>query len=1028
MIAWFVRNPVAANMLMCAIIGLGLLTLYDLRKETFPNPPPSRITISVFYESGSARQAEENIALKIEEALENVNGIQEVSSTSTRRGTTTTIRKTVDTELTKLLDDVKAEIDAIATLPGKAERPIVREQKWEETAIRLQVFGDAELHTLTALAESLRDDLLAQTGIARVHLHGIRTPEIAIEADEASLHAHNLELADLAQAVLNESTTDVSGVLRDPNLTMQLTADAPRYHAEQFGAIVLRDHGNGSRLRLDDVATISDGYANSPQQWLRFQGKPSIGLRVAIDQQADVLEVVEQTHAVVQRWRDSGRLPHNVELVSWDDRSLSIEARLSMLVLNGLLGILLVVLLLSVFLQPTVAFWVAMGLPICFAGALFAMGEPFFALSLNEVSTFGFIVAMGIIVDDAIVVGESIYTHRSINPVESATVAGVHRVAMPTLIGGATTIIAFAAMAAVEGEFGFVFGQFSLVVAACLAFSMIESKLILPAHLRRVQQTSGTGMTHRLRLAANAQLERFREQLFLPLLRHAIQHRYSALMLLLGTWTLAVGLVSLGHVRTVFFPSIPVTVVHAEVEIVPDGSYGHTERALARLETAAHRAAASLSKEAQAPVLEHLLVRMTGDLEGYASVALHPENTVAVRDFAETWRREIGLPEGVASLDLEFEELVPEALRIELKGVDYGQVQAAGRALLAQLSPLPELRDLRHNLNPGAAEIHLQPTDQGRALGLTTQDLAQQLQQAFFGFETQRIQRGRDEVKVRVRYPEEARASTTDLWDMRVRTPAGTTVPLSTVAVATTTYPVVERTRINNHSAVWISAEVDKTVSSPDAVVSQIESTLIAPLRRAYPQVRVDFRGEAEEAAIIRASMTQIAGIALVCVYALLAIVLKSYSAPLLIMAVIPFGVGGAIVGHWLHDLSFSLLSLFGVLALGGVIINDSLLLVSRYRARLVSDSPIDAILGAASERLRAIILTSLTTYIGLVPLIANTSVHGAYLKPAAASLAYGVLLGTLITLILIPVLVMIAEDLQHLGRRVGGLNTLRRA
>ncbi|MEM6999496.1 MAG: efflux RND transporter permease subunit [Pseudomonadota bacterium] len=1026
MIAWFVRNPVAANVLMCVILGSGVLAWFNLRKETFPNPPPSRITINVFYDSGSARQAEENIVLKIEESLENVRGIKEITSTATRQGTTTIVRKSVDADLDRLLNDVKAAVDSISTLPARSERPVVRAQQWEETAVRLQLYGDAEHSVLVALAESMRDELLAQTGIASVHIHGKRSPEISIEAAEAQLHAHGLELTDIAQAVLRESTNEISGVLRDPDQTMQLTADAPRYTAEDFARIKLRDQANGSRLLVGDVATVNEGYAESPQKWLRFQSQPSVGLRIAIDPQADVLDVVRQAQTVRQTWLDTNRLPAGVKLTIWDDRSAAIEERLSTLAVNGALGIVLVILLLSIFLQPSVAFWVAMGLPICFAGALFTMGEPLFGLSLNEVSTFGFIVAMGIIVDDAIVVGESIHTHRVMDTSIDATIQGVHRVAMPTLIGGATTIIAFASMAAVEGEFGFVFGQFSLVVAACLAFSMIESKLILPAHLRNIGSTPKKSLGQRVRLRSNELLDQFKHRLFLPALTKAVRFRYSTLLVLLSFWISALGLMSLGHVRAVFFPSIPVTVVDAEIRVLPDASYGHAERVLERIEAAAYAADALLAQNSSA--IQHMLVRMTGDLEGYASVELNPDAGLSAKAFADAWREAIGQPEGLASLELSFEEIVPEALRIEIKGAHYQSAQDAGTALLDDLSAHADILDITHNLSPGSAAIRLQPTAQGRALGVTTTALAQQVQQAFFGFETQRIQRGRDEVKVRVRYPDANRRSLGDLWNMRVRTPAGAVVPLSTVADASVEYPVLERTRINGQTAVWISAEVDKSNTSPAIIAAEIDQNLLRNLRAAFPNLTVTFRGEAEEAEIIRDSMLQIAALALVSIYALLAIVLKSYTAPFFIMAVIPFGVGGAIIGHWIHNLSFSLLSIFGVLALCGVIINDSLLLVARYRARLENDEPSSAILGAASERLRAIILTSLTTYIGLVPLMTNTSIQGAYLKPAAASLAYGVLLGTMITLILVPVLVMIAEDMRRiwagLGKPAGWVRT----
>ncbi|MEM1230832.1 MAG: efflux RND transporter permease subunit, partial [Pseudomonadota bacterium] len=487
MIAWFLRNPVAANILMVLILGMGTLSLLDLRKETFPRLPPDSVTVSVFYDSGSAAQAEENITLRVEQVLENVRGIRDIQSTATRSGSTTVIRKTAETDLTQLLNDVKAEVDAIVALPARAERPTVRAAQWDATAIRVQLFGDVSHAILREQAHALRAALLSQASIARVDLEGLREPEIAIEVDESQLQAQGLSLADVSRAVAAESVLEVSGVLRSPDATTRLTADAPRYDAQDFARIQLRDTGSGSQLQIADVARVRDGFAESPRRWQRFNGQPAVGLRVALDSQGDLLEVVAAVRARVADWRASGQLPAGVELALWDDQSDYVAARLSTIVGNGLMGIVLVIALLSITLQPSVAFWVAMGLPICFSGAWFLMGDGFLGFSLNEVSTFGFIVAMGILVDDAIVVGESIYTHRERELSEAATLHAVQRVAMPTLVGGLTTMIAFGSLSFHRAEMGQLFGQFALVVAACLLFSMIESKLILPAHLRHVR-------------------------------------------------------------------------------------------------------------------------------------------------------------------------------------------------------------------------------------------------------------------------------------------------------------------------------------------------------------------------------------------------------------------------------------------------------------------------------------------------------------------------------------------------------------
>ncbi|MEM1144049.1 MAG: efflux RND transporter permease subunit, partial [Pseudomonadota bacterium] len=743
MIAWFVRNPVAANMLMLVILGMGVLSLLELRRETFPKLPPDAVTVSVAYDSGSARQAEENITLRIEQALQNVRGVREIQSTSSRSGSTTTVRKLVDTDLERLLNDVKAEVDAVFALPARAERPAVRAAQWDATAIRIQLYGDVPHVVLSNLAETLREDLLAQSNIARVDIEGQRTPEIAIEVNEAQLQAYGLSLADVSRAVSAESVLEVSGVLRSPDATTRLTADAPRYTAADFSQIQVRDNINGSQLRIGDVARVSDGYADSPHTWQRFNGSPSIGLRVALDARGDMLKIVEEVKSVVGDWEARGRLPAGVNLALWNDQSQYVADRLSTIFNNGVVGVILVMALLSVTLQPSVALWVAMGLPICFSGALFLMGESFLGFSLNEVSTFGFIVAMGILVDDAIVVGESIYTHRTESLTDDATIAAVRRVAMPTLVGGLTTMIAFGSLSFHKAEMGQIFGQFALVVAACLLFSMVESKLILPAHLRHVQPKQGRSSLDRVRFRINDELERFRDRWFLPFLSWALDRRYSMLLVLFAISIGGIGMLENGHVRSVFFPDVPGSVVSAQLSVSEDASYGFTDRALNRLEQTANDVGRALSEEFGIPVVESVQVRMTGDLSGRAYVGLTPEalRAVSIETYTNRWREAIGNPEGVTDLELKHSDAGIQGFWLEVLADDFESAQAAGLDLLDSVREIEGLRDVRTSFDVGAPEIRLVPTEQGRALGLSTQSLAQQLQQSFFGFETQRIQR-----------------------------------------------------------------------------------------------------------------------------------------------------------------------------------------------------------------------------------------------------------------------------------------------
>nr|VFJ66861.1 MAG: Multidrug efflux pump subunit AcrB [Candidatus Kentron sp. FW] len=1033
MIAWFLRNPVAANLLMISILVLGIRSALELQRESFPQLPPSEVTVSVFYDSGSARQAEENITRKIEQAIRNLSGIKEVTSSSSRTGSTVTIRKDYDADLDKLLHEIKARVDAIVGMPKGAERPVVEvAAEVKPTALRINLYGEVPQGLLQSLAFSLREDLLGKPGITLVELQGYKVPEITIEVDEVGLQTHGLSLRDVSDAVARESLVEVGGALRGEDTIVQLTADAPRYRKEDFADITVRKNPGGSELKLGDVATITDGFSSFPRTWLRYQGKRSVGLRIVVDEHGDITRMTREAHEVLDDWRAQGKLPEGVGIAAWDDKSKFIESRLGALLFNGAAGIILVILLLSLVLEARVAFWVSVGLPVCFAGALIAMGDGILGFSINQISTLGFIVAMGILVDDAIVVGESIHTRQILSPTPEATLEGVRRVAMPTLIGGLTTVVAFSSLAFVFGYFGEFFGQFSLVVAACLVFSMIESKLILPAHLlprrgtaaspsprRTHRQTQGGTIAQRFQ----ARFETFKTKLFLPGLQRAIDYRYATLLLLLAIWLLGLGLLTRSEVRQVFFPDISYGVVYVEVTMQPDAGFGATENALDHVEQSAYKTAEDLQREhgLAEPLLTSVRTWMRNDLEGPVLFELPSGSQQAVNifDFSRRFRKTIDRIEGIKSLRIHNSYAGLPQLDIQLLAPSFEQAQAGRRVLLEKLRQIPGVHDLSRDVDDTIRQIRLEPTPLGRALDLTTQDLARQLQQAFFGFETQRIQRGRDEVKVRVRYPEDARRSLDDLWAMRVRTPDGQVVALETVARAVNERVVGERTRIDGRSAISIEGQVDKTITSPEAVVTEIAQYL-PEFHRTHPDVRVDFGGEAEEQKLVMQSLRDILIFVLIVIYALLAIVLKRYGAPLIIMAVIPFAVAGALFGHLLHGLPFSILSLFGVMALIGVVINDSLLLMVRYLELRPGLSSIrDAVLNAAAERVRAILLTSVTTYVGLIPLMANPSIQGAFLKPAAASLAYGVLFGTVITLVLVPILIMIADDVKNLMGRL---------
>jgi multidrug efflux pump subunit AcrB len=1022
-IPWFAQNSVAANLLLILIISLGLMQMGKLRKEAFPSLSPNSLTVSVTYDSGSARQSEEGLAIKIEEELEDVLGIKTITSSSTTTGTTVTIEMKDDYDLDTLLRDVKAKVDAISNFPTDADKPIIEKAERKEHALWLQLYGEVGRHTLQTLAEELKDDLLANANVNRVEISGDLDPMISVEIDETQLQSYGLALSDVEDAINNESGSSRTAVLRDKNLYLQLKASEQAYLKEEFAAIPLVTLEDGSRIRLGDVAKIDDTFDDETPTLSRFNGHTSIALQVITTGQDDISRTVAGAKKVVAEFKNSGSLPDNVKLTSWYDRSTTIVERLKLLAENALTGFIIVFVLLAMFLNISVAFWVAMGLPFIFFGTLYFMGDSFAGLSLNEFTTFGFIMALGIVVDDAVVIGESIYTLRAKegDTIEN-TIRGTQAVAVPTLFGVLTTVAAFYAISQVSGHMGELYSQFAIVVTICLVLSVIESKLILPSHLAHLntRQSQGKNPIQRgwmwVQKITDQSLNLVNERIYGPLIKIALHHRYTVLVLFAGIFIFAVSMPLTGMVRMSFFPDIPGDTVRAELTMKNDASYGQTHAALSLLESRAHEADRELrhSDDEKGSAIAYLQVLSEADQSGSVKLQLTEDAPYDIDTFTRKWREISGTPEGAKTLSVQNAPAMVDALRIELRSSDDTVLTLAGAALKSRLSTIASVSGIEDNLEPGQPQLFMALTAQGRALGFTTDMLAEQVLQAFSGQVVQRFQRSVDEVEVKVRYPQGARKSVSDVLNADVRTSDGTVVPLTSVANITYGYTRDTITRIDGKRAVYVSADVDKDIMSSTELVAQLQKQLVPKLKQQYPNLDIDFSGEAEEQAETETSMVDMFILALFIIYFLLAIPLKSYIQPFLIMTAIPFGIVGAVLGHWVNDLSLGILSLNGIIALAGVVVNDSLLLVSTFNdlRRSSHTNLLETVSWAGKSRLRAVLLTSFTTVAGLLPLLYETSHQAQFLIPAAVSLAYGIMFATVITLILIPVLLVVHYDI----------------
>ena len=1029
-IAWFASNSVAANLLMLSIIFLGIMSFSELRKEAFPPRATDSISISMTYDSGDAKLSEEGIAIKVEEALATVQGIKRVTSTSTANGSTILVEGLSNYDLDTLLRDVNAKVDAIYNFPTGAENAVIAQVTRLTHAYSIKIFGDTDRTALQAIAERLKVDLLAQAEISNVTINGKAEPMVSIELNEQKLQSYGLTFDDVATLVNNESSSAISTSLRNADKVVNLKVAEQAYRQKEFENIPLLTLEDGTRILLGDVAVVSDNFADDVFVVGRYNGKPGIGVELNVDENGDVLKIVEQANKIVEQWQTNALLPNTVTIETWNDGATLIRDRLALLIKNALSGIALVFILLALFLNLRVAFWVTAGLPFIFCGTLFFMTDSFTAMTINEMTTFGFILALGIVVDDAVVVGESIYTTRKEqgDTLEN-TILGTKKVAVPTLFGVLTTVVTFIALANVEGGMGQVYAQFAVIVTICLLLSLVESKLILPSHLAHLDthkkvKTGLANLWPSIQASADNGLQWFNNNLYTPTINWAINFRYAVISVFIAIFILVIGMPQNGSVRVAFFPDIPGSVIEASISMQNDASFGQTNKNLLWIEEAAQQADKNLMEENghDGSAIDTLEVIAESDLSGSIVVELSEVSPYSLNDFVKEWKVITKTPEGVRKLDIRSGFGGRDNFNVELKAWNTDTIRAAGQEIKQAIAKVAGVSGIDDNFDSGQAQLKFEITEQGLALGLTTSELSQQVLQAFGGDVVQRYQRGKDEVKVRIRYPESERQTANDVINAKIRLADGQVVPLSVVANITSEYQQNTITRISGLPAVYVSARVDKDVISSNELVTKLKKSLIPDLENRYPDLSIHFSGEAEEQAETTSSLSSLFIIAMAAIYILLAIPLRSYVQPFIIMTAIPFGLVGAILGHWFNDMTLSVLSFNGIVALSGVVVNDSLLLVSRFNHLKEQKIKIhDAIVNACTGRLRAVLLTSITTYAGLMPLLSETSAQAQFIIPAAASLGYGILFATFITLLLVPSLLMIQQDAINFIDKVKG-------
>jgi multidrug efflux pump subunit AcrB len=1048
-IAWFTRNGVAANLLMVGILIAGTVTLFTgIPTEVFPEFELDLVSVTVPYRGSTPAEVEESVVIRIEEAIQDLQGIKKILSTASEGMGSVRVEVDKGYDSREVLDDIKNRVDAINTFPVETEKPVISLVQPRGEVINVVLSAEMSEHDLRLLGERIRDEISNLPDITQVALGGVRPYEIAIEVSERTLQQYGLTLTAVANAIRRTSVDLPAGVIKSSAGEILLRTKGQAYVGQEFSDIVLITRPDGSRITLGDIATIKDGFEETPL-YARFNGKPCVLIAVARvgDQNAITLaRTVKQFLAERQR-----SLPAGVELNYWNDRSRIVLNRLNTLTTSAWQGGLLVLLVLTLFLRPAVAGWVFLGIPVAFTGAIIFM--PALGVTINVISLFAFILVLGIVVDDAIVTGENIFTHlQKGEDSTEAAILGAQEVSTPVVFGVLTTVAAFTPLLMIEGFMGNIFGQIALIVIPVLIFSLVESKLILPAHLKHLS----VGKRDREHLNPLLRFQRrfadgmewFARHVYQPVLEVALRRRYLAFCTFVGIVGIIFAFVASNRIMFVFFPRVQSERATAALTMAQGTPTEVTARFVRRMEAAARELqnrSEYVDPGTGRNIIEDIMSvvggqGVTGGRGRGASGQSHigevslqltaPEQRtleVSSMDIVNEWRRMIGSIPGAQDLNFRAEiGRGSSPIDVQLSGPHFEELSAAADRVKERLVEYPDLFDITDTYQDGKPEIKLRIKPEAEALGLTMRDLAQQSREAFFGAEAQRIQRGREDIRVMVRYPLEQRSSLDSLENMRIRTANGAEVPFASVAEVEMGRGFSTISRIDRNRTVNVTADADKEKANLEIIKRDLVEFLPG-LVAEYPGMNFSLEGEAREQADSFGAVAVGGIFVLFVIYAMLAIPFRSYIQPAIVMSVIPFGLAGAIVGHLIMGFNLSVMSVFGMLALAGVVVNDSLVLVDyinrRRREGMTTD---EAVHVAGVARFRAIILTSLTTFCGLLPLMFEKSTQAQFLIPMGISLGWGVLLATGVTLLLVPINYLLLEDLKAALRRYWAWQTGR--
>ena len=1021
-IAWMIKNPVAANLLMLICLIGGVVMFSGITQEFLPDVSPPVVTVDVAYPGASPEEVEQGIVLAIEEGLRGLDGIDEIRSVASEGGASISVELLDGVAIDKIYNDIKSEVDRVTTFPENAEEPQVAMASIKRSVVTAVIYGDVREKSLREQAEQFRDLLLQHPKLTQVDLYGIRPLEISIEISQENLRRYNLTIKEVARILAVKSLELPGGGIKTYGGEILLRVADRRDYGREFASIPIINTADGSQVLLSDIAVVTDGFKDT-DNYATYNGKRAVKLEIYRIGKQTPSEVADAVDTVVKNITVD--MPAGISIEVVNSRADMFKDRASLLLRNGAMGLVLVMVLLGFFLEIRLAFWVMMGIPVSFLGALLIM--PAADLTINMVTMFAFIVALGIVVDDAIVVGENIYHHKQdgMDPLKAA-IAGAQEVATPVGFSILTNVVTFIPLMMMPGVMGRIMKMLPVVVIATFLLSWIESLLILPSHLSHQSKDIRRGPYKWIHDRQQSFSNKFRNWVrtkYGPFLEVCLTHRYFVVAVAIAILAVTLGYFASGRMGFTMFPTVESDFAMGSA-VLPYGVPVEKTDAVAKRML---KAAQDVAEECGHPELIDGIFTEIGSggshivkMQVFMVDSKIRDKIMGTEEFVNLWRKKIGMVPGVKGIRLQADFGGPgsgPALTIELSHRDVATLEMAAPDLAATLTEFPRIKDIDDGYQQGKQQLSFRVKPEGESLGLTARDVAEQVRFAYEGAEAIRQQRGRNELRVQIRLPEEERVSEYNLDNMIIQTPAGLEVPLMEVAEVDRGHAYTTINRRNGKRTITVIADV---VPKPQAkqVMGGLNVEAMPDLVEKYPGLSYSYEGRSAENRESMNSMKKTMPLILLAIYALLAVPFKSYVQPLIVMISIPFGIVGAILGHLIMGYSMSMIGLIGVIALSGVVVNDALVMITFINnARKHHASAHDAVINAGIQRFRPIMLTTLTTFGGLSPMIFETSRQARFLIPMAISLGYGLLFATLITLILVPVLYMIIHDLQKLTK-----------